>query len=194
MDHRRIEKKYTVFKNIDNKFLAKKLADGIIIGRFKDRMEFGARSLGNRAILADPRSISSVEKINEKIKSRDFWMPFAPTILSERMKDYAVNPKNIKSPFMTIGFESTPKAVLEIPGGLHPSDKTMRPQILSKIDNPDYYDLILEFQKITGVGALLNTSFNLHGLPIVGSPDDALNVFEKSDIDGMVLNDIYIEK
>ena len=194
IDVKELDKKYIINKKADNQFIATKLAKGIIIGRFKGRMEFGARSLGNRAILADPRSITSVEKINEKIKSRDFWMPFAPTILKECINDYAVNPKNIDSPYMTIGFESTTKAVSEIPAALHPSDKTMRPQILSKGQNKDYHDLIIEFQKITGVGALLNTSFNLHGLPIVESPDDCLNVFENSDIDGMILNNVYIEK
>lgn len=190
----KLDQKYIVKNNVDNKFVAQKLATGKVLGRFKGRMEFGARSLGNRAILADPRSTLSVEKINQKIKSRDFWMPFAPTILKENIHDFAVNPKNIISPYMTIGFESTAKAVSDIPAALHPSDKTMRPQILSKDENEDYYDLILEFKKITKVGALLNTSFNLHGLPIVESLDDALNVFEKSDIDAMILNNLYIEK
>jgi carbamoyltransferase len=157
-------------------------------------MEFGARALGNRSIIANPRFPNIVKRINEKIKNRDFWMPFTPSILSERTTDYVVNPKRIRSPFMTIGFDSTPEGQEDLPGALHAADATARPQFVEKESNPKYYELIKEFENITGIGAVLNTSFNLHGYPIVLSPEDAVYVFENSDIDGILLNDILLTK
>lgn len=177
-----------------NKHIAKLLVEGKIIARFAGRMEFGARALGNRSILADPRNIKVIKIINEQIKGRDFWMPFAPTILYDRAKDYLINPKNIDSPFMMIGFETTKKAQEEIPAALHPADFTCRPQILKREDNPQYYDLIKEFEKITGVGAILNTSFNLHGEPIVCGSKDTILTFKKSKLEYLLLGDYLISK
>ena len=187
-----LEDKYDITRNISAFKLAYLISEGSVIGRCVGRMEFGARALGNRSILADPRDPAMVRKINDKIKSRDFWMPFAPSILAEREKDYIINPKNLSSPYMTLAFDSTDKARKEIPAALHPADYTMRPQIVTKESNPEYHALIREFEKITDVGALLNTSFNLHGHPIICNPRDALGVMENSGIDGIVLNDILI--
>ncbi len=174
--------------------VAQRLAQGLVIGRYAGRAEFGARALGNRSILADPRSPAMVRRINEKIKNRDFWMPFAPVILEERQHDYLVNPKGLEAPYMTLGFETTPLARAEMPAALHPYDFTARPQILARADNPAYYDLVKAFERLTGVGALLNTSFNLHGEPIVCTLEDAWRVFTMSGLDGLMLGPHYIEK
>lgn len=121
-------------------------------------------------------------------------MPFTPTILAERENDYVVNPKKLSSPFMTMAFESTAKAVKEIPATLHPADGTLRPQILNRNQNDEYYAIIHEFERITGVGALLNTSFNLHGDPIVLGPYEAIRTLDGSDLDGLVMGDVFLQK
>lgn len=175
-------------------FLADLLLDGWVIGRCCGRMEFGARSLGNRSIIADPRNRSIVEIINHKIKKRDFWMPFAPTIMNEHASKYLINPKNIHSPFMTVGFESTEAGKEMLAAALHPADKTLRPQILSKDANPSYHSLIEAFHRKTGVGGVLNTSFNLHGEPIVNTAADAYRVFTITDIDALLLDGMLITK
>jgi len=183
---------FKVKENVSSGETAKIIAKGNVVARFAGRMEFGARALGNRSILADPRNLKIIREINSQIKSRDFWMPFAPVIIKERENDYLENPKNIRSPYMTIGFETTELASKDLISGLHQGDLTARPQILEKEANPDYYDIIKEFEKITGVGGLINTSFNLHGYPIVNTPDDALNVFLNSDLKYLLMENILV--
>jgi carbamoyltransferase len=180
--------------NKPSKEIAQLLASGSIIARCKGRMEFGARALGNRSILADPSNREVIRIINEQIKGRDFWMPFAPVIMDRFADIYLKNPKQFTSSFMMLGFETTKKARQDIIASLHPYDFTARPQILSKNQNPDYYDIISEFYTITGIGGLLNTSFNIHGEPIVCSPDDALYTFFHSGLTSLVLNDYLITK
>jgi carbamoyltransferase len=158
-------------------YVGQKLAQGKVIARFSGRMEFGARALGNRSILADPRDRSVVKKINEAIKNRDFWMPFAPSIIEERGDDYIVNPKHFYAPYMIIAFPTKSKAHTDFISALHPYDLTCRPQIVRNDWNHGYYRLLRVFESQTGVGGILNTSFNLHGDPIVCSPDDALRTF-----------------
>ena len=150
-------------------------------------MEFGQRALGNRSILADPRKQSILNKINQKIKFRDFWMPFTPTILMEDVNKYIINKKKCYSPFMTMAFSTNRNNKDNIIAAIHPADQTTRPQMLKKKDNKDYYDLILKFKKITKVGALLNTSFNLHGDAIVETADQAYQTFLNSDLDILVI-------
>ena len=157
-------------------------------------MEFGARALGARSILADPRGIDTVKRINYKIKNRDFWMPFAPVVLRERVSDYFLNEKDLNSPFMTIGFETTDLGKRDLKAALHQADETGRPQMIERQNNPMYYDIVKSFEDITGVGALLNTSFNLHGLPIVRTPEDALFVLENSGLDALLLEGTLIRK
>lgn len=176
------------------KQIAKLLASGHIVALFSGRMEFGARALGNRSIIADPRNIKVIKIINDIIKMRDFWMPFAPTILWEERKKYLINPKDIYSPFMMISFETTKRAQTDIPATLHPYDQTCRPQIIKREDNPRYYEIIKEFEKLTGIPALLNTSFNLHGEPIVCTPTDALETFIKSGLEYLVMEDYLLSK
>ena len=184
-----------VVKKLDYDEIANYLEKGDIVARFGGgRMEFGSRALGNRSILADPRKPSVIHHINKLVKMRDFWMPFAPSIIEEREKDYMINPKNIDAKYMQIGFDSTPLAEEDIPAGLHPFDRTARPQIVRKKDNPEYYLLIKAFEKLTGVGALLNTSFNIHGEPIVGSPYDAINTFLRCGLHHLIIGSWLISK
>jgi carbamoyltransferase len=186
--------KYKVTKGLEAKDIARMLSEGKIIARCAGRMEFGLRALGNRSIMADPRDYRIVRKINDAIKFRDFWMPFTPTILAEREADYIVNPKNLISPFMTMAFDSTELAQKELIAALHPADLTVRPQILQEKRNPGYYSIIKEFEKLTGVGGILNTSFNLHGYPIVLGPEAAIFTFENSELDGVLIGDYFIER
>ncbi len=186
--------RYKIAKDVDPTDVAKWLAEGKIIARSCGRMEFGLRALGNRSILADPRRYETVRKINDAIKFRDFWMPFTPTILAEREVDYIVNPKGLKSPFMTMAFDSTELARRELVAAVHPADQTVRPQILEERRNPEYYALVKAFEKLTGVGGVLNTSFNLHGYPIALGPKEALFTLENSDLDGLLLGNYYMER
>ena len=188
-------KNCNVYKSTNiTKEIAGLLSDGEIVARFNGRMEWGARALGNRSILANPADLNKVKELNIMIKARDFWMPFAPTILYERQHDYILNEKEIESPYMMIAFRTTKRARKELAAAVHPYDYTARPQILKRKSNPDYYDLIKEFEKITGIGAVLNTSFNLHGEPIVCSLEDAFYTFMRSGLRFLAIGNYLIEK
>lgn len=191
----RLGKNYDVrrCKNIA-KEIAGLLAEGEIVARCSGRMEWGARSLGNRAILANPSTWETVRIINEQIKSRDFWMPFAPTLSAERADDYLINPKKIPAPYMIMAFRSKPLARKELVAAMHPADFTLRPQILENWSNPDYYRILEYFEKETGIGGVLNTSFNLHGEPMVCSPTDALYTMERSGLRHLVMGNIMVSK
>lgn len=188
-------KKYQIkkFRDIE-KEIARLLSKNEIVARFKGKSEWGARALGNRSILANPSSRESVVILNELIKDRDFWMPFTPSILEENLSEYIINPKKIKCPYMIITFDSTKKAKKEIIAAIHPYDLTARPQAVNKRDNPDYYKLIKEFKRLTKVGAILNTSFNLHGEPNVLSPRDAMHTFENSGLKYLAIGEYLVKK
>ena len=145
------------------------LADGEIVGRVKGKMEFGARALGNRSILANPSKQNVVRVINEIIKSRDFWMPFAPSVLAESSEKYFIKPKPMISPYMMMTFDTHPDQRQKIMAALHPYDFTARPQEVIEEWNPDYYRLIKYYEEITSESLILNTSYNLHGHPIAVS-------------------------
>ena len=119
-------------------------------------------------------------------------MPFTPSITIEGCKRILINPKKIYSPFMTMAFNIRKEFEDKLPAVIHPADKTTRPQMLKKIDNPDYYDLIKNFEKISGLPVLLNTSFNLHGDAIVENPLQAIKTFLFSDLDILILNEFVI--
>lgn len=190
-----INNHFSIKENKDNHEAAELLKNDQIVARCTGRSEFGPRALGNRSILANPSNPENIRKINNKIKYRDFWMPFTPSILSERVDDYVLNPKALYAPFMTIAFESTDLAKKELIAALHPSDFTLRPQFVTSNTNQDYYDLIKNFEKLTGIGGLLNTSLNLHGEPIVGSIKDALHTLTESDLDAMIIeNKLLVRK
>lgn len=174
--------------------IAALLHQGNIVARMAGRMEFGARALGNRSILADPSRTELVRTLNEQIKGRDFWMPFACTIVVERADDYIVNPKRISSPYMMLAFDTTTAGRRLLKAGIHPYDFTIRPQLLSREENPRYHEIIRAFERLTGIGAVLNTSFNLHGEPIVCSPADALRTFDDSGLRYLQLENWLVAK
>ncbi|SNZ20134.1 carbamoyltransferase C-terminal domain-containing protein [Cohaesibacter gelatinilyticus] len=181
--------KFTVTEDIGLDQVAKLIADGDIVAVIRGGAEFGARALGNRSILANPGVRESVKQINEAIKNRDFWMPFALSILEEKHKDYLHNPKDLSSPFMAIGLDTKDETYQRIIAGTHPYDRSVRPQFVSKDHAPQYHALISEFEKLTGTPAMLNTSFNLHGEPIVNTIADAVRTFELSGLDHLLIND-----
>jgi len=194
INKRKLNKKFIVKSKFSAREVALAISKGAIVGRCAGRMEFGLRSLGNRSILCDPRFSENINKINFKIKKRDFWMPFTPTILKEDFNKYIINPKKIEARFMSMAFETTNIGRNCLKAAIHPADFTARPQLLSKDDNPDYFEIIKSFKQITGVGALLNTSLNLHGLPVVRNAEDALFVFENSGLDFLILENFLLKK
>jgi carbamoyltransferase len=190
-----LENEFIVKTETSSEIVAGLIADGEIVACIQGRAEFGARALGNRSILADPRKRESVQRINEAIKNRDFWMPFALSILKEKSSQFILNPKNLDSPHMAISLDAEPSQHDKIIAGIHPYDKTVRPQFVEMKESPNYYELISHFEKITGIPALLNTSFNLHGEPIVDNINDAIRTFRLSGLDHLYIeNSILISK
>lgn len=171
--------------------IAQLLADSNIVGHFNNRMEFGARALGNRSILADPRSEKMKDLVNNSVKYRESWRPFAPSILEEHYFDY-FETKHL-SPFMIMSFPVKEGKESSIPAATH-VDGTARPQSVSKETNKDYWELINAFYDKTGVPVVVNTSFNLKGEPIVRSPFDAIRTFHTSGLDALVLGNYLLLK
>ena len=178
------------------KEVAELLANNQVVGRFNGRAEWGARALGNRSILANPSSRDNVKLINEMIKNRDFWMPFATSMKEERVTDYLIWPqgKDVYAPYMSITFDTTELAHIDLPAALHPYDHTSRPQIVSRESNEKYWRLIDELEKLTGIGGVLNTSFNLHGEPNVETPYDAIRTFDISGMRYLAIGDYLVSK
>lgn len=194
---RRYESQITFEKSRDIELAtARLLEQHKIVGRVSGRMEWGARALGNRSIVANPSRMENLRDLNIAIKMRDFWMPFAPSILWECREEYAVFPvgKQINADLMTIGFDSTALAREHLKAALHPYDQTMRPQFVRSEYNPAYHRMISYFKQLTGIGGVLNTSFNLHGKPIVNDTEDAIETLLNSDLDAVTVNDFLIQK
>ena len=181
------------FEDIEKK-VAEILSKGEIVATFKGRMEFGVRALGNRSILANPADYSIINTINKMIKSRDFWMPFAPSMLEERTNEYIVNLKRVKAPYMILTFDTVPEKRDKFKAVIHPYDFTARTQVVYKEWNPDYYKLLKYYKELTGEEVILNTSFNLHGYPIVYRPKEALEVFDKSGLKYLDIGNFLVEK
>jgi carbamoyltransferase len=177
-----------------NEEVARLLAEGEVVARCTGRMEFGARALGNRSILSHPAKAENVPVINDAIKNRDFWMPFAPTILAEAVDELVEGHAKMFSPFMMVSFDATARGRRELVAALHRADFTLRPQMLRREANPDYHAIISRFRDRTGIGALLNTSFNLHGEPIVGSPADAIRTMANSGLRYLALDKFLLAK
>ncbi|MFH0892345.1 MAG: carbamoyltransferase C-terminal domain-containing protein [Candidatus Falkowbacteria bacterium] len=177
-----------------NKLIAELLAKNEVVARFDGKMEFGARALGNRSILSNPASYENIRIINEMIKNRDFWMPFATSIAEEYADEYIYNPKRTNGRYMVITYDTAEKASKELIAALHPYDKTSRPQLVNKELSPAYHEIIEEFRKLTGIGGILNTSFNLHGEPNVEGPKDAMHTFEDSGLKYLVMGPYLIQK
>lgn len=172
---------------------ARLLAEGEVVARCSGRMEFGARALGNRSILCHPGRLEQVAMINKMVKKRDFWMPFAPVVPEANASRYLDNPKGATSPYMMLAFGTTDRDD-DIRAALHPFDRSCRPQILPEGQNPPYQRIVEEFERLTGIGALLNTSFNLHGFPIVCTAQEGLEVFRDSGLQHLVLGPFLVEK
>jgi carbamoyltransferase len=167
------------------------LSKGQIVARFSGREEFGARALGNRSILAPAGDPRAVQTINHMIKKRDFWMPFAPSCISPR--DYVHNPKGLVSPYMMLTFTTDPRKRQQLVATIQEMDKTARVQHVLQEQNASYYRLIDAYRKKSGESVILNTSFNLHGYPIVHAPQDALSVFDQSGICYLALGSYLVE-
>lgn len=174
------------------RYVAERLADGALVGWVQGRLEMGPRALGNRSILADPRTAESRDRVNEYVKHREGWRPFAPSLLEEAADEYLVNAE--PAPFMIKTFDTVPERRDEIEAVLHPADETTRPQTVREDQNPRYYRLISEFEDITGVPVVLNTSFNDHGEPIIRTADEAVRDFYGMGLDVLVLGDCVVEK
>ena len=128
------------------------------------------------------------------IKGRDFWMPFAPSVLGERSGDYFIKQKDMKAPYMIITCDTKKEIREKIEAVIHPYDFTARPQEVYEDWNPDYYKMLKYFEDMTGDGVVLNTSFNIHGEPIVCSPLDALRVFDISGLEYLAIEDFLVSK
>ncbi|MBL8872129.1 MAG: hypothetical protein JNK90_20315 [Planctomycetaceae bacterium] len=172
--------------------IAELLARGEVVARVSGREEFGARSLGNRAILADPSRLDVAKVVNKAIKCRDFWMPFAPSVMAEHADRHVRNPKNLTAPYMILAFDS--QNTEEVRAACHPEDATIRPQIVTRENNASYHRVIEEFHRRTGRGTILNTSLNIHGEPIVSTPDDAISVMQRSGLHYLALGPYLIAK
>jgi carbamoyltransferase len=170
---------------------AELIAGGHIIGWFQGRMEFGPRALGGRSILADARDAEMRDRVNACVKFRESWRPFAPSCLEERMHEY-FRPAST-SPFMILTFEVRPEKRSVIPAVTH-ADQSARVQTVAREVNPRYWRLISEFDRITGVPVVMNTSFNLRGEPIVCTPKDAIRTFYSSGLEFLVIGDFVIPK
>lgn len=173
---------------------AETLVRGGIVARASGAAEFGARALGNRSILARADSPGAVRILNDAVKLRDFWMPFAPSVLAERGADYYDKPKPVDSPYMMFAFRSKPERRTVFPAAQHPYDFTTRPHEVFEKHNPGYHRLLKEYEALTGEGILLNTSFNLHGEPMVYRATDAVDVFLRSGLQCMALGNWWVEK
>jgi carbamoyltransferase len=189
----RLKLSYSTIDDVP-KTIADLLSNGEIVGWFQGRMESGPRALGNRSILADPRSIDSRDNVNKYVKHREEWRPFAPSMLYEEAERYLKGSVSKAAYFMIDTYETTPKAVDDIPAALHPRDNTTRPQVVTRERNERYYELLQELKEKTGIGVVLNTSFNDSGEPIVRTPREAVRDFYSMGMDALVIEDILIRK
>ncbi len=191
--------------------LAEILADGNVVGWFQGRMEFGPRALGGRSIIGDPRNTKMQSVMNLKIKYRESFRPFAPSVLAERVSDYfeidspspymllvAAVRENLRIPMTTEQQELFGIDKLNIPRSQIPAithvDYSARIQTVHQETNPRYYDLISHFEKQTGCAVLVNTSFNVRGEPIVCTPEDAYRCFMRTEMDYLVLENFLLAK
>ena len=188
--------KYTYYKNkvdIQDKIVSD-IMENKVIGLFQNKMEWGPRALGNRSIIANPTIFEMKDIVNAKIKFREPYRPFAPSVLEDKIEDIFVT-KQEKLPgpndFMLNVVKVKSEYRNKIPAVSHMG--TARIQSVRK-HNTDYYNLIKKFYDVTGVPLLLNTSFNIKGEPIVCTPADALNTFSKSGLDNLAIGNYYLTK
>ncbi len=185
--------KYSIrYKKVNNitKVIAKLIFQGKIISWFQGPMEVGPRALGNRSILGNPCLPKTHNKLNEA-KDRENWRPLAPSFIAEEMDKYLEN--SVFSPFMIVGFNVKKQYYKKLPALVH-VDGTTRPQSVLRETNPKYYNLILEFKKLSGFPVIMNTSFNGKGEPIVCNPIDAIRSFYSNKTDYLAIGDFIISK
>ena len=181
--------RYRKFRNISRK-CAKLIHKGEIVAWFQGRMELGPRALGKRSILANPTKKDMWIKVN-KIKNRELWRPFAPSILSEKAEDYFDIKDNFY--FMIVASKVKEDKIEKIPAVVH-KDRTSRPHAVNQNHNKKYYDLIKSFERLCGIPVILNTSFNDRGEPLVCTPKDAIRTFFSSNLKYLAIGDFLIEK
>ncbi len=181
------------FRTVDDTeaYIASKLAQGKIVGWFEGRMEMGQRALGGRSILTDSRDPAMKDILNEKVKHRESFRPFAPVVREEDFESF-FGSTGTTSPFMILCLPVMPEKD-SFKAGIH-VDNTGRVQTVNERENPKIYRIVSEFGKITGVPVIINTSFNLRGEPIVCSPKDAVETFVKTHMDILVLDGLICEK
>jgi carbamoyltransferase len=167
------------------------LAAGKIVGWFQGRLEVGPRALGNRSILGHPSIPEMKDLINKKVKNREPWRPFAPSILAESIGRYV--DAAMPSPYMILAFDAKPETCAEIVSAIH-VDGTCRPQTVHRHTNPRYWQLIKQFEERTGVPAVLNTSFNVDSQPIVNRPHEAVDTFLNCGMEALAIGDYIVVK
>ncbi|MBI5965764.1 MAG: hypothetical protein HY863_19980 [Chloroflexi bacterium] len=170
---------------------ATQICNNKVVGWFQGRMEAGMRALGNRSILANPKNPLMKDIINKKVKFREPWRPFCPSILDSEYQKYSAEGGEL--PFMIVATDALDGVKDSLPSVVH-HDNTMRPQIVRKNTNPLFYELIEFVKQLQGDGVILNTSLNLRGKPIACTPDDAIDVFLNSEMDVLVMGSYIIEK
>ncbi|MFB6089305.1 MAG: carbamoyltransferase C-terminal domain-containing protein, partial [Candidatus Aenigmatarchaeota archaeon] len=190
-----LNKRNVEYEKLDDKELTKRAAELIsenkVISWFQGKMEWGPRALGNRSILANPKNENMVDILNRKVKHREEFRPFAPSVIWNKAPEYF--DIEYESPYMLFVFDVKDSKKDEIPAVTH-INGTSRIQTIREKNNPKYYDLIKKFGNITGIPILLNTSFNTRGEPIVCTPEDAYNCFSKTNIDYMVMGNFLVSK
>jgi carbamoyltransferase len=182
---------YTFYEDVELE-IAKLLNDGKVVGRFNGKMEYGPRALGNRSIIGAPFDPTINDWLNKKLNRTEF-MPFAPSINQEHAESYFIGfeQNHIAADFMTVTYDVKEEVIDKIPAVVH-IDKTARPQIVRKETNASYHKIIDEFNKLSGVPVVLNTSFNIHEQPIVYSPQDAINGFLEGKLDVLAIGNYIV--
>jgi carbamoyltransferase len=174
--------------------VAELLADGEIVARCAGRTEFGARALGNRSLFADPSRPLATRTLNQAIKMRDFWMPFAPIMLAERQARYLLNPKGIRSPHMMFAYDTYPERFEDMASALQPADRTARAQLVQPGQNPEVEAMLAAFERRTGRAVVLNTSYNIHGEAMVSTAAQGLDVLRRSGLRWLWLGQQLVRK
>jgi carbamoyltransferase len=201
---------YHSFENLTTK-VSQLLSEGKVVGWVQGRMEFGPRALGNRSILGDARNHEMQKKLNLKIKYRESFRPFAPSVLAEENSNYF--DLNVDSPYMLLVAQVNPKWLKPLPENyfqlplmerlyverskvpaITHIDLSARIQTVHRDTNPRYWELINKFKELTGCGLIVNTSFNVRGEPIICTPDDAYRCFMRTEMDYLVINNFLFEK
>lgn len=175
--------------------VAKLLADHNVVGRWNGRMEFGPRALGNRSVLANPSTPDIHQRLSELLQRTEF-MPFAPAVIEDIGNNSffrGIEEAYVSAQYMTITFDVEPKMIEQIPSAVH-VDGTARPQIIIEKLNSSFYKIVKHFYHLTGIPAIINTSFNIHEEPIVYTPEDAIRVFRDARLDYLAIGNFLVKR